>query len=125
LIKPLAAGFVERGGGVGFLPGDDWAMRRKRLIWRLYPWFLAIAVAVVAVVAVYSSVTLRRFYLRQTADDLEARIEMVKDEFIPLLAAGDYSRIEDLCRRLEQMSGTRMTIILTSDRKSTRLNSSH
>ena len=91
-------------------------MRRKRLIWRLYPWFLTIAVAVAVVVAVYSSLTLRRFYLTQTADDLKARIEMVKDEFVPLLATEDYPRIENVCRQLEQSSGTRMTIILTSGR---------
>ncbi|MDD4050378.1 MAG: ATP-binding protein [candidate division Zixibacteria bacterium] len=89
-------------------------MRRKQLIWRLYPWFLIIAVAVVVVVTVYSSLTLRRFYLTQTADDLKARIEMVKDEFVALLTTEEYPRIEEVCRHLEQSSGTRMTIVLTS-----------
>jgi two-component system, OmpR family, phosphate regulon sensor histidine kinase PhoR len=89
-------------------------MRRRQLIWRLYPWFLTIAVAVTVVVAVYSSLTLRQFYLRQTADDLEARIQMVQDEFAGFLTAGDYERVEQACRRLDQSSGTRMTIILVS-----------
>lgn len=89
-------------------------MRHKQLVWRLYPWFFFIAVAVTVLVAVYSSHMLRRFYLRQTADDLTARIGMVRDDFTGLLAAGDYGRIEEVCRRLEQSSGTRVTIILNS-----------
>lgn len=89
-------------------------MRRKQLVWRLYPWFFIIAVAVTVIVAVYSSMTLRRFYLRQSSDDLAARIGMVREEFSTLMAAGDYNRIEQACRRIEQNSGTRITVILTS-----------
>ncbi|NMC44636.1 MAG: PAS domain-containing protein [candidate division Zixibacteria bacterium] len=89
-------------------------MRRKQLIWRLYPWFFIVAVTVTVIVAVYSAATLRQFYLRQSSDDLAARIGMVREEFAGLLAAADYPRIQDICRRLEQDSGTRMTVILTT-----------
>ena len=89
-------------------------MRRRRLFWQLYPATLLIALAALAVVALDTTSSLRRFYLDRTAEGLESRAHLVEDQIVPLLVAGKYAEIDSLCKELGRRSSTRLTVILPS-----------
>jgi len=89
-------------------------MRRKRLIWQLYPAiFLPSALMLVAVMW-YSSRSIRQFYFNVTADDLEARVKLVAPDIADRLASNDYAGADSLCKTLGRPSRTRITVILPS-----------
>ena len=57
-------------------------MRKKRLLWQLYPAYLLIMLVSLTAVAWYASSALRTFDLEQTKADLEARALLVEDLFL-------------------------------------------
>ena len=89
-------------------------MRRKRLIWQLYPAiFLPSALMLVAVMW-FSSRSIRQFYFNVTAADLEARVKLVSPDIAARLASVDYTGADSLCKTLGRPSHTRITVILPS-----------
>ena len=77
-------------------------MRKRRLLWQIYPSYLLITLVSLAVVALYASNASRRFYIDRTGDDLKSRAWLAEAQFRPLLAAKpiDTARINQLCRDL-------------------------
>ena len=87
-------------------------MRKKRLLWQLYPAYLLIMLVSLTAVAWYASSALRTFYLEQTKADLEARALLVEDQFRSKIAESDFQQIDALCKELGQKASTRITVIL-------------
>ncbi|MFH0962895.1 MAG: ATP-binding protein [Planctomycetota bacterium] len=87
-------------------------MRRRRLLWQLYPWYLAVLLAALAGVTWYASRTLKEFYLRETGATLEARARLVAQQALQSLGAGDMSRLDALCKEVKENTSTRATVIL-------------
>lgn len=90
-------------------------MRRRRLLWLIFPMYLAVIVPALAVVAVYSSRSIREFHLETSARFLETRTLL----FERFLAGGDFdspAAIDSLCREVGAATGTRITVILPSGR---------
>ncbi|MGD0516701.1 MAG: ATP-binding protein [Thermoguttaceae bacterium] len=87
-------------------------MRKKRLLWQLYPAYLLIMLVSLTAVAWYASSALRTFYLEQTKAGLEARALLVEDLFLLKMAESDFHKIDALCKELGQKSSTRITLIL-------------
>lgn len=87
-------------------------MRKKRLIWQIFPPFmLIIVIALVAVTWVFSQ-SLSRFYKQETARGLKAQASLVADQVTGFLIAGDSAPLDSVGKRLGDQSGTRVTIIL-------------
>ena len=55
-------------------------MRRKRLLWKLYPSYVVIILISIITVGIYVSTALKNFYLHKTADDLEVRARLIERE---------------------------------------------
>ena len=89
-------------------------MRRKRLIWRIYIPFLIITLSSLAILAWYSSRTLRQFYLDRAVEDLKARALLIENMIENHVAKGDVELMNDLCRKLGEKSFTRITVVLPS-----------
>lgn len=89
-------------------------MRRKRLRWQLYPYFLLISLLSIVVVSWFTARSLHRFYVERTAADIETRAELTQGELMPLLNSGDRSNLDEMCKRLGRDSRTRFTVILPS-----------
>ena len=87
-------------------------MRKRRLLWQIYPSFLLITLISVGGVAWYASGSLRNFYIDRTADDLQARAWLAEERVGPLLAAGDFAQIDALCKALGKKADTRLTVVL-------------
>ncbi|MEJ2214780.1 MAG: histidine kinase dimerization/phospho-acceptor domain-containing protein [Gammaproteobacteria bacterium] len=89
-------------------------MKRKRLLWKLFPVHLLITVVALIALSVYASNSLHKFFLNESFADLEARALMVEDEIKELLFQGKLDQLNDLCKQLGGKASTRITVILIS-----------
>jgi len=90
-------------------------MRKKRLLWQLYPPYLAITLVSLGAVTWYASAALRAFYLDRTEADLEDRALLIEDQVRAKLVARAYDELDALCKKLGPKSQTRITVILPCD----------
>jgi two-component system phosphate regulon sensor histidine kinase PhoR len=86
--------------------------RRRRLIWQLYPPYLLITIISLIAVTWFASDALARFYLDQTAKDLEARAYLIKKQIGGLLSPLDPVAIDIFCKNAGRVSATRISVIL-------------
>lgn len=91
-------------------------MRSRRLLWQLYPAYLALVVLALAAATWFYSGAFRHFYLEQTTASLETQAVLLRQQLQgQLQAAGDLP-LEALCRQLGERTGTRFTLILADGR---------
>lgn len=89
-------------------------MTRIRVVWRLFPAFILIAVTCLLAGTWYTASSWRKFYLQETAVDLENRARLVEIYLQDLRPAPDEKQINAICRKLGQLTSTRVTAILYS-----------
>lgn len=91
-------------------------MSHRRLLWQIYPAYLLIVVAALAIITVYLSQLLPKFYNNQVADDLKARAGLIEQQILPRLREPEFGGINELSKILGRNSSTRITIILPDGR---------
>jgi two-component system phosphate regulon sensor histidine kinase PhoR len=89
-------------------------MARIKLVWRLFPAFILIAVICLLAGTWYTASSWRTFYLAETAGDLEKRALLVRTYLPEVHPARDEQQINDICGRLGKLTATRLTVILPS-----------
>jgi two-component system, OmpR family, phosphate regulon sensor histidine kinase PhoR len=89
-------------------------MRSRRLLWQLYPTYLAVFVVALAALTWFYSRTLHEFYYEQTADSLKARAVLLEPQVRGRLTPASGPALNRLCRELGAGTATRFTIILPS-----------
>ena len=87
-------------------------MKRKRLLWQLFPSYLLLVICALLAATWFELVSLRTFYQKHTYAELLTQAHLVQSSFESRLASGDLSGIDPLCKALGKQSGTRITIIL-------------
>ncbi len=87
-------------------------MRRRRLLWQIYPSYILITAVSLGAVAWYTSRSVREFYLDNTRRDLEARALLVRNRIPVPVYPSDFPRVDELCKVLGRESRTRITIVL-------------
>jgi two-component system phosphate regulon sensor histidine kinase PhoR len=90
--------------------------RRKRLLWQLYAFYLAITVISLIAVTWYASHSFRQFYLVSTANDLEVKAHFLERQFLQYLLLANAKEVDLLCKELGQQTYVRITV-LASDGK--------
>ena len=85
----------------------------RHLFWRIYATYLIVVVLATVAVGWFAVSSAHDFYIEHTADELEARAGLVREEVAALADAGELADIEPLVRRMGDASGTRITIIGT------------
>jgi len=91
-------------------------MARRRLLWKLYPTYLAAIILCLIVFDLYAISSIKRFQLSQLAKDLQSKAALVEHQVRPLLAAARTEDLDSLCRSLSRACGARVTIILADGR---------
>jgi len=86
-------------------------VRRPRLFWRIYATYLVIVIICTAAVGFYAVRSVRDFYYDQTERDLQARAALIRDQLTSAMTADTPQQLESLVRRLDGVSGTRITLI--------------
>ena len=89
-------------------------MRRKRLVWQLFPSYLLVTLLSLLALTWHVTTSWRRFYLEQTAADLKTRALLVETRLQGRLAPGKGAEIDRICKDLGRLTGTRLTVILPS-----------
>ncbi len=89
-------------------------MRKKRLWRRLFLWYLWAPAAVLLLVGWYGSDVVRTLYTNQLTGDLESRAWLCGMQFGDLLAQGRGDEVDARCKKLGQLSKTRITVVLPS-----------
>ncbi|MEJ2521083.1 MAG: histidine kinase dimerization/phospho-acceptor domain-containing protein [Desulfuromonadales bacterium] len=87
-------------------------MRRRRLIWQIYPPFLLIILIALLIVTWVFSHTLNNFYSQETRADLEARVRLVLPQVQGVMALPQQAYLDALSKQLGAQAETRLTIIL-------------
>ncbi|MBN1884386.1 MAG: PAS domain-containing protein [Candidatus Krumholzibacteriota bacterium] len=91
-------------------------MRRRRILWHLFPYYVAVIIVALAAVSWYASRTVKEHYYDRTGDDLRARAILVAE--LVAIRMGDDSggSMNDLSDSLGELTGTRFTVILPDGR---------
>jgi len=91
-------------------------MKSRRLLWELYPSFLAVIAAVLLALTWYSSTSMRFFYYNQVAVFLEQNSRLFELYLTPKIQSHDFHEVDALCKTLGKASSTRITVILPDGR---------
>jgi two-component system phosphate regulon sensor histidine kinase PhoR len=91
-------------------------MRRKKLIWQLFPPFLFITFISLLATTIYVTKFWRQLYLEQLTTNLIKLTQLVEPQLNPLLAKHDYSQIDSLVKYLGEQTQIRYSIILPDGR---------
>ncbi len=87
-------------------------MKKKRLLWHLFPYFLAVSLLSILAASWHVSQRLYHFYVARTGLDLEARARLLRPEIESLIDPVDSAALDALCKRLAHDSNMRITVIL-------------
>ena len=89
-------------------------MKRRRLFWKVLPFYLGIVVVSLAVAAFYASTQMHSLYLEEISRELEARAR-VAGEYLDLAGMTiDAAQINIRCRRLDSLTDSRFTVVDSS-----------
>lgn len=86
-------------------------MRRRRLLWRIYPTYLLVTFLALFAIGWYSVDSLREFYYEKAATDLHARALLLEQQLSGHLTAPDTSYLDGFCKDLGKRTSTRITIV--------------
>jgi two-component system phosphate regulon sensor histidine kinase PhoR len=89
-------------------------MRRRSLLWKIYPSHVVVILLSIVAVGIYVSTTLKNFYLRKTAEDLEVDARLIEKEVSPAFSRGNGKSLDALCKTLGKAASTRITMILST-----------
>ena len=89
-------------------------MTRIKLVWRLFPAFILIAVICLVAATWYTTSSWRQFYLAETAVDLENRARLTEIYLQDVRPVPDAAQVNEICRKLGELTSTRLTVILAS-----------
>jgi two-component system phosphate regulon sensor histidine kinase PhoR len=87
-------------------------IKKRRLIWQLYPSFLGITLLSLLAVTWYASGLMREFFLQRTQTGLETQARLLEKQVQRLVTAQDIEGVQRLCWETAQGRPTRLTVIL-------------
>ena len=83
-------------------------MRRRRLLWQIYPSYLLITLLSLLAVALYGAGALRSFYDDQTEADLQSTAWLLEEQIADRLLSRQPDRVEAFCNGLGEKLGERL-----------------
>jgi two-component system phosphate regulon sensor histidine kinase PhoR len=86
-------------------------VRKKKLVWQLFPAQILILTGVILIVSWYGSLSLRQFYVDQKIEGLEASSRLLLPQVAELYLSGQYDRLEEQCRAAGRPAATRITVV--------------
>ncbi len=92
-------------------------MKKPRaLFWRIYPSYLVVILMALAVVSVYTSSVMRKFYTEQISLGLAARANLMQESVVQHLFPLDEAAVDKLSKAAGARTDTRITVVLPSGR---------
>ena len=73
-------------------------MKRRLLLWRVYPYYLVIIVLALALTAVFAAREMRVLYVEELAGVLEERARLVEPQFESLVVDSTSVEVDRACK---------------------------
>ncbi len=89
-------------------------MKKRKLIWRIFPFFLIIIIVSLFLEAWYFINHSRQFFLENSEKELTIRARLIQLKLASAMAEKQDLELDDLCKQLGESIQTRVTIILPS-----------
>lgn len=91
-------------------------MKKKKLIWHIFPSFLLITAISLLAITFYSTDYFKKVFLKNSEEELTVRAKLLEKNFSDILknSKDQYYKIDDLCKEVGQIANTRVTVILPS-----------
>ena len=91
-------------------------MKKKKLIWQIFPSFLLITVLSLSAIAFYSTDYFKKLFLNNSEKELTIRTRLLQKKFSDLLKSGQVypPQIDAQCKETTRITDTRVTVILPS-----------
>lgn len=91
-------------------------MKKKKLIWHIFPSFLLITAMSLLAITFYSTDYFKKFFLKNSEKELTIRAKLLQKNFSDILKGSQdqYHKIDDLCKEVGKIANTRVTVILPS-----------
>ncbi len=106
---------MKRCGGWGIDSRNNTGVKKKKLVWQIFPLFLLLVFVSLAPVAWYSTVYFKKLYLDTSEQELTARAKLVRQIISSLGAtAALRGEADEISKKIGEETGTRVTIILPS-----------
>ena len=86
-------------------------MKRRRLFWKVYPYYFVVIFISLLLAALYGAREMRTLYISELANTLEARARVAARLLSPLLHADETAQLDRECREISRVSSTRITVI--------------
>ena len=87
-------------------------MNRRKSLKQLLVGYLCVTIVVVMLVGLCSLYIVQEMYVKQTAEDLQARAKLYSKPIAELLRQDDTGAVDALCKELGRDVNTRITVIL-------------
>ena len=91
-------------------------MKRRRLLWQIYPTYLFITLLTLFVVALQGARFIQRFQSEQALENLKREAVLIADELEKLPGALESATTDQTCKKLGRQTLTRITVILPDGR---------
>ena len=89
-------------------------MAKKRLIYQLYPSYLAISLLAIVAVIVFSYYSFRTIYFEHVTNDLKDKANIIAVQVNDLVSQQQHERLQQVCDQIGNKAHTRLTIISPS-----------
>lgn len=86
-------------------------MKKKKLLWQLYPSYLAIILIILSSMFLYVSIELKGYLTDKIRSDIEIRAKLVREASFDLIKNKDDKQIDTLCKKLGHQINARVSII--------------
>ena len=83
----------------------------RRLFWKTYPYYIFIIAIALILTSIIASREMRRMYIEEATNTLEARARLVDTNIRQDLAHRDLNAIDTQCKFLGRLTDTRITVI--------------
>jgi two-component system phosphate regulon sensor histidine kinase PhoR len=91
-------------------------LKRRRLLWQLYPSYLLLLLIVIIVTSWFLLRELRDFHYQQTSKDLWARTQLITEQLAGDIKEDQQLWLANMVTRLGESSQTRVTVVLADGR---------
>jgi two-component system, OmpR family, phosphate regulon sensor histidine kinase PhoR len=91
-------------------------MRRRRLLWQLYPSYILLTVLALLGVTWYATYMIREFHFREVASDLEAKARLAEEQIGNAQGPLDVGAVEPLVREMANRAFARVTVVRADGR---------
>ncbi len=91
-------------------------MRQRRILWKLFPSYLAVAVLPLAAAVWFAAYATEELFATNVEKDLAHRGRLIEHDVLPLVKAGDLRALEAFCRERGASAAMRITVILPGGR---------